>query len=106
MSIKVLRLLSGEEVVVEMGAVTKQLYTIKNPLAVVPQQQQNGNIGFGFLPWCMFAADDSFEVNSSVVVTVYSPRPEILNGYEQTMHQVRAAKSGLVVPQAPKLIVE
>ena len=95
MSIKALKLASGEELVVEITEETEASLTFKNPVACVMQRSEKGPM-LGFMPW-MQAADGPFTVNRDKIVTIANVADEVKNGYNQIFG------AGIVVP--PKQLI-
>jgi hypothetical protein len=91
-NIQVVKLVTGEELVVEITEETETAITFKNPLAAVLQRsQQNGGAALGFMPW-MHSANGPFVVNRSNVICVAEVADEVKNGYNQIFG------AGIVVP--------
>jgi hypothetical protein len=91
-NIKALKLVSGEELVVEITNEEGDLVTFKNPVASVLQRsQQNGGAALGFMPW-MHAADGPFTVHKDKIICVANVAEEVKNGYNQIFG------AGIVVP--------
>ena len=68
MTIKILKLVSGEELAVEITEENDSSVTFKNPVACVLQRsQQTGGAALGFMPW-MHAADGPFTVDKSKII--------------------------------------
>ncbi len=67
MTIKALKLVSGEELVVEITEETTTDLTFKNPVACVMQRSEKGPV-LGFMPW-MQAGDGPFVVNKDKIIT-------------------------------------
>lgn len=91
-NIQVVKLVTGEELVVEITEETETAITFKNPLAAVLQRsQQTGGAALGFMPW-MHSANGPFVVNRSNVICVAEVADEVKNGYNQIFG------AGIVVP--------
>ena len=90
MTIKALKLVSGEELVVEITEETTTDLTFKNPVACVMQRSEKGPV-LGFMPW-MQAGDGPFVVNKDKIVTTCEVAQEVKNGYNQIFG------AGIVVP--------
>lgn len=90
MSLKALKLLSGEELVVDATEETATHLTFKNPVGVVLRNTPNGP-SLGFVPW-MQASDGPFTVSLEKVVIVAEVAEEVKNGYNQIYG------AGIVVP--------
>ena len=95
MSIKALKLASGEELVVEIVEETELTLIIKNPLACVMQRGEKGPM-LGFMPW-MQAADGPFVIGIEHIILVAEVAEEVKNGYNQIFG------AGIVVP--PKQLI-
>ena len=95
--IKVVKLVSGEELVVEITEENDSSVTFKNPVAAVLQRsQQTGGAALGFMPW-MHAADGPFTVDRSKIICTGNVADEVKNGYNQIFG------AGIVVP--PKQLI-
>lgn len=95
MSIKALKLVSGEELVVEITEETETSLTFKNPVACVMQRSEKGPM-LGFMPW-MQAADGPFTLNTDKLLLTADVADEVKNGYNQIFG------AGIVVP--PKQLI-
>lgn len=90
MSLKALKLLSGEELVVDAIEETDTHLSFKNPVGVVLRNTPNGP-SLGFIPW-MQASDGPFKVSLEKIVIVAEVAEEVKNGYNQIYG------AGIVVP--------
>jgi hypothetical protein len=95
MTILALKLVSGEELVVEICSETENMVEFKNPVACVMQRSDKGPV-LGFMPW-MQAGDGPFVVNKDKIVTTCAVADEVKNGYNQIFG------AGIVVP--PKQLI-
>ena len=90
--IKIVKLVSGEELAVEITEESDSSVTFKNPVACVLQRsQQTGGAALGFMPW-MHAADGPFTIDKSKIICVANVADEVKNGYNQIFG------AGIVVP--------
>ena len=89
-NIKAVKLVSGEELVVEIINEEGDLITFKNPVACVMQRSEKGPM-IGFLPWLQ-AADGPFTITSENTIVVTEVADEVKNGYNQIFG------AGIVVP--------
>ena len=94
-NIQAVKLVSGEELVVEVTEETGTTVTFKNPVACVMQRSEKGPM-LGFMPW-MQAADGPFTINRDKIVTIANVADEVKNGYNQIFG------AGIVVP--PKQLI-
>ena len=95
MSIKSLKLVSGEECVVEITEETETTLTFKNPVACIMQRGENGPL-LGFMPW-MQSANGPFTINRNHILVETEVADEVKNGYN------RIFGGGIVVP--PKQLI-
>ena len=89
--IKVVKLVSGEELVVEIVSESETSVEFKNPLAAILQRTKTGEGALGFMPW-MHAANGPFTVNRNNIVCIAEVADEVKNGYNQIFG------AGIVVP--------
>lgn len=91
-NIKVVKLVSGEELVVEITNETDEAITINNVVAAVLQRSnQTGGAALGFMPW-MHAANGPFIIARDKLICVAEVADEVKNGYNQIFG------AGIVVP--------
>ena len=93
---KVVKLVSGEELVVEITEDNNDSVTFKNPLLAVLQRTKTGEGALGFMPW-MHAANGPFNVSKHNIVCIANVADEVKNGYNQIFG------AGIVVP--PKQLI-
>ena len=93
MKIKLLRLVSGEEVIAEITNTTKDSYQIKDAIVMIPA----GEGKLGFMPWMPYTkAADGVSVRKQDVMFTIDP-------IEDLVDQFRQARSGIQTP--PKGII-
>ena len=92
MTIKAIKLVSGEELAVEITDENDTSITFKNPVACVLQRsQQTGGAALGFMPW-LHSANGPFTVDKSKIICSSELAEEVKNGYNQIFG------AGIVVP--------
>lgn len=92
MSIKLLRLKSGEDVVADIDE-NEDTITLENPAQIGPMgDPRGGNVQMGFGPWVPFNKSKTVEIPRDWVVFIIEPADDIVNNYRQ------AFGSGIVVP--------
>jgi len=92
MSIKLLRLKSGEDVVADIDE-NEDTITLENPAQIGPMgDPRSGNVQMGFAPWVPFSNDKQLEISKDWIVFITEPAADIVNNYRQ------AFGSGIVVP--------
>ena len=84
-SVKIVKLLSGEELIGEFDEGT---YTIKNPVVMIPVDNQK----IAFSPWMPYSEDKEFLLKENQVSVIATPSKTIVNEYN------RAFGSGIVMP--------
>ena len=89
-NIKAIKLVSGEELVVEIISEEGDLLTFKNPVACVMQRSEKGPM-LGFVPW-MQAADGPFTILLEKTIVIAEVADEVRTGYNQIFG------AGIVVP--------
>ena len=95
MSIRLLRLKSGEDIVADIDE-NEEFITLENPAVLVPMGDPTGrNMQMGFGPWIPFVDGNRVEVTipRDHVVFIVTPGKDIVNNYRQ------AFGSGIVVPE-------
>ena len=93
MKIKLLRLVSGEELIAEVANSSEDSYTLKDAIVMIPAGE--GRIGFmPFLPYT--EAKDGISIRKQDVMFVVDPIEDLID-------QFRQARSGIATP--PKGII-
>ena len=91
MNIKVIRIVSGEELI---GDWNEEKYTITNPVVMLPV----GKDQLGFSPWIPYIDEEEVQLKEQHIVTILTPDNKLQNEYN------RVYGSGLIVPDADKII--
>ena len=96
MEVKLLRIVTGEEVVAEVLETTQDTLKIQNALVVIPQSS-----GVGFAPWATVISKDSPEIvlKQEHVVYVVEVQEEVAGKFNEMFG------SKLVTPSAKKLVL-
>ena len=94
--VKLLRIVTGEEVIAEVLEETGDTITIQNGLVVLPT-----NNGVGFAPWATVISKENPEitVNLKHIVYVAEVQEDVVNKYNQMFG------NKLQLPNSKKLIV-
>ena len=85
MNIKIIRIVSGEELIGDWNDETK---TITQPVVMVPL----GKDQLGFQPWIPYSEDEEITLKDQHIVVILTPDTKLQNEYN------RVYGSGLVVP--------
>ena len=86
MNIKVVRLISSEELI---GDWNEETNTITNPVVMVPVAKDQ----LGFSPWIPYVDEEDVQLKEQHIMTVLTPDNKLQNEYN------RVFGSGLLVPE-------
>lgn len=94
--VKLLRIVTGEEVVAEMVSEDETTITVKNGLVVLPT-----NTGVGFAPWATVISKENpdITVSRNHIVYIAEVQEDVCKKYDQMFG------SKLVTPDEKKLIL-
>ena len=97
MTVKAVKLISGEELVGEVLHEDEKEIVLKNVLAILIQRDQNGNLGVGFVPFAPYLGRDaSFEFALDKLHFVKEVDTQMANQYNSIF-------GGIVTP--PKTLI-
>ena len=91
MNVKIIRLISGEELI---GDWNKETNTVTNPVVMIPVAKDQ----LGFQPWVPYSEEEEMVLKEQHIVVVLTPDKKLQNEYN------RVYGSGLIVPDADKII--
>ena len=91
MNIKVVRLVSGEELI---GEWNEEKTIINNPVIMVPIAKDQ----LGFQPWIPYSKDEDVQLKDQHIMAIVTPDKKLQNEYN------RVFGSGLIVPEDDKII--
>jgi len=100
MSIKILKLVSGDDVITEIGK--GDGVVMENPARLMMYPSEDGSMGVGLMPWCPYSDKENFTIAPIHVLTEIEEKdiPEgMVNEYRKKFG------SGLDIPTGPSLIV-
>lgn len=99
-NIKILKLITGEELIAEILEDKKENIKFKNPLRVVlmPSRTDPKNPAIGLAPWAEFCDEKSFTLDKKHVLLVSSPIQEFVNQYNSVYGGIVAPSSKLIIP--------
>ncbi len=83
MDIKLLKLVTGEEVLARTDVDRAGMYTLKMPVTIT---QDSTNLGFE--PFMPYAASDTFEIATAQVVFVCDPTAALADHYVQSTSSI------------------
>lgn len=101
MSLKLIKLSYGEEVLAEVKTVitNQNQYTLEDAVVIQPAPDQEGNMQLQFLPWtmAMFAADNTVTVERSHVVAEATPAEELVARHSQIFGKIHVPEKKLIL---------
>lgn len=81
MNIKCYKLVTGEEIVAQEQESGDDYVIIKEPIAMVAVPGQNGQYGYGMMPFLPFFDTDRFNIAKKNIMLSGVPVTDILNKY-------------------------
>lgn len=99
-NLKLLKLISGDEIIGEILSETNIEVIIKNPVRVVvmPSKANPQTPTVGFAPWAEFSEDKQFSIHKAHVIASMKPVQEFINQYNAMFGGIVAPSSKLIVP--------
>ncbi len=95
MTVKLIRMWSGEDVITDVVEKTTDYYIIENPIVAVPSQQQ-GQIAFA--PWSpLLAKGSGIEVTKKYVVYEADPQEDIIEQYNSMFGKISKPNKKLIL---------
>lgn len=104
MSVSILKLLSGDELLAEIvprvGGSNPNAITIKNPVRIIvmPNKLDPKTPNIGFAPWAEFSDDKTFTLDKSHVVVIMSPIKQFVEQYNSMFSKIVTPQPGLILP--------
>lgn len=99
-NLKILKMISGEELLAEVLNETDTHISVKNPVRVIvmPTKTSPQNPTVGFAPWADFSDEKEFTIHKAHVIVSMNPVKEFVSQYNSMF-------SGIVAPPSSKLII-
>ena len=94
MTVKLIRMWSGEDVIADVIEETKEFLKIENPIVAVPSPQQ-GQIAFA--PWSPLAEKEGLNVLMKYVVYVTDPQSDIVEQHQKMFGKVSTPTKKLII---------
>ena len=94
MTVKLIRMWSGEDVIADISKEDTDSITITDPIVAVPSQKQ-GQIAFA--PWSPLLHKDKLEVTKKYVVYIGDPQDEIIEQYNSMFGKLSAPTKKLIL---------
>ena len=94
MTIKLIRMWSGEDVIADVIEENEYSVTMENPIVAVPSQQP-GQIAFA--PWSPLLQKDKIEITKKYVVYIGDPQEEIIEQYKSMFGKISTPTKKLIL---------
>ena len=94
MTVKLIRMWSGEDVIADITKEDTDSITFTDPIVAVPSQQQ-GQIAFA--PWSPLHAKGKIKVTEKYVVYMGEPQPEIIEQYNSMYGKISTPTKKLII---------
>ena len=94
MTIKLIRMWSGEDVIADVIEENEYTITMENPIVAVPSQQP-GQIAFA--PWSPFHKKGKIKVSEKYVVYIGDPQSEIIEEYKTMFGKISTPTKKLII---------
>lgn len=100
MSVKIIKLITGEELLGEILPSSEVICKVKNPVRIVvmPNKIDPKTPNIGFAPWAEFSDDKEFILDKSHVLAIMTPINEFVNQYNTMFGGLVVPKSNLIIP--------
>jgi hypothetical protein len=84
MSIEILRLKSGEDIICDIKSEVDGLIVIENPAVIIPTSRgDDGVVTMGLSPWMPYSATETFDLKTEWLVTKGQPSEQMQASYSQ-----------------------
>ena len=94
MTVKLIRMWSGEDVITDVVEKTTDYYIIENPIVAVPSQHQ-GQIAFA--PWSPLSQKGELKITSKYIVYTTDPQPDIIEQYNSMFGKISKPTKKLIL---------
>ena len=94
MTVKLIRMWSGEDVIADLIKDEASSITITDPIVAVPSQQQ-GQIAFA--PWSPLSQKGEIEITSKYIVYTTDPQPDIIEQYNTMYGKISKPTKKLIL---------
>jgi len=100
MSVKIIKLITGEELLGEILPSSEVVCRVKNPVRIIvmPNKIDPKTPNIGFAPWAEFSDDKEFVLDKSHVLAIMTPINEFVNQYNSMFGGLVVPKSNLIIP--------
>ena len=98
-NIKIIKLITGEELLTEVLDIGATV-SMKNPVRIVvmPNKIDPKTPNIGFAPWAEFSDDKTFYIDKAHVLAIINPIKEFTNQYNTMFGGLVVPSSNLILP--------
>jgi hypothetical protein len=102
MSVKIVKLLTGEDLLAKILPSSNTVVRMENPVRIVvmPNKIDPKTPNVGFSPWAEFSDDKVFELDKSHVLAIMTPVKEFVNQYSSIFGGLVLPTGNLITPGA------
>lgn len=99
-NLKILKMISGEELLVEVVKESDSFIELKNPvrIIVVPTKTNPQTPSVGFAPWAEFSDEKQFTIHRAHIIVTMTPIQEFVNQYNSIYGGIVTPSSKLIIP--------
>mgnify|MGYP006275047889 CR=1 FL=1 len=99
-NLKMIRFMTGEEIMGEVTEENNEVLKVKNPIRVIvmPNKADPKTPSVGFGPYAEFSEDKDFTFNRNHVIVTYTPVTEFVNQYNAIFGGIVVPNSKLITP--------
>lgn len=101
MNLKIIKLVTGEDLLADVAENTIATVTFKNPVRIVVVPTKDPRTpSVGFAPWGEFSSDKQFTIDKANILYIMAPIQEFINQYNTMFGGIVAPSSKLIIPGA------
>ena len=101
--VKILRLITGEDVIAKVEE-NDQGLSLNKPFVIIPHQQGPGKpVQLMMTLYSPYSKSDSVTIKNDKVISMVEPKEEILSSYQQNTSSIVTAPSLITETKLPKL---
>jgi hypothetical protein len=105
MNIKIIRLVTGEDVIGNITSEDNKFVEISKSFVIIPTQSAPGQpVKLMLTPYMPYSKDDKVKISADKIITTIEPKDEILKSYQQNTSSIITGKPNLITESTlPKL---
>ena len=99
-NIKIIKLVTGEQVMAEVISDSVGILKVSNPTLIVmmPPKTQSQQPSVGLAPWAEFSDDKEISIDKLHVIAIMTPIKEFIDQYNMIFSKIITPKSNLILP--------